>query len=316
MNRIRNLLGIKYPIIMGGISRGGYGKLPAAVSEAGGLGLIGAGGMSLEAMIEQMSLTRSQTDNPWGVNIIAGAPSAEEKVALLVKEKPPVVSLGGILRTDAISPLKEAGIIVLAVVASIKQAKKCLKAGADAIVVEGVEAGGHVKEDGLTTMVFTRFAAKELNCPVISAGGIVDGETMAAALNLGADGVQAGTIFVCAEESPVHPAVKEAYIASNEKHGTVITGSRFKSRALRNALTKSYEERERESLKGDSSLSKIEGFEQSTLKLAMEEGNVTDGCVMAGQGVIMVKRVRSAAEIIAEMMAGCEKALAETLYRL
>lgn len=314
-NRICELLEIDHPIIQGGMTWVSDASLAAAVSNGGGLGVIGAGAMPAEMLRDEIIQARERTDQPFGVNLIMINPEFEKQMDVVLEEKPPVVTLGAVQSTAVIPVLKEAGIKVVPVVAAVALARRCEQNGADAIVAEGCEAGGHIGET--TTMVLTPLVSRAVEVPVVAAGGIADGAGLVAAFVLGAEGVQIGTRFVCATECTVHEAVKEKFIKSGDR-ATVVTARSigYPVRSIKNKLANLYDEWEKKYMAGECSVMDVENLGLGKLREAMREGNVKDGSMMAGQIVAMVDKVQPAAEIIAEIVAEAEKVAAELPARL
>ncbi|MBE0428531.1 MAG: nitronate monooxygenase [Thermoleophilia bacterium] len=314
-NRICELLDIDHPIIQGGMTWVSDASLAAAVSNGGGLGIIGAGAMPADVLREEIGKARTLTDRPYGVNLIMITPNLDEQLEVVVRERPPVVSLGAIQSTSVIPVLKEAGIKVVPVVAAVSMARRCQQQGADAIVAEGAEAGGHIGET--TTMVLTPLVARAVEVPVVAAGGIVDGASLVAAFVLGAEGVQMGTRFVCATECTVHEAVKEKFVKSGDR-ATVVTARSigYPVRSLKNKLAKLYDEWEKKFIASECTAMEVENLGLGKLREAMREGNVRDGSMMAGQCVALVENVQPAAEIIAGIIAEAEQVAGELPARL
>lgn len=314
-NRICELLEIDHPIIQGGMTWVSDAILAAAVSNGGGLGVIGAGAMPAGLLREEINKARRLTREPFGVNLIMINPEFEQQMEVLLEERPPVVTLGAVQNTAVIPALKDAGIKVLPVVAAVAMARRAEQQGADAIIAEGSEAGGHIGET--TTMVLTPLVSRAVEVPVVAAGGIVDGASLLAAFALGAEGVQMGTRFVCAAECTVHEAVKEKYIKSGDR-ATVVTARSigYPVRTIKNKLANLYSEWEKDYIKGERSAMEIENLGLGKLREAMREGNVRDGSLMAGQCVAMVEKVQPAAEIISEIIGEAERAAAELPARL
>ena len=310
-NRICEILEIEHPVIQGGMSWTSDASLAAAVSNGGGLGVIGAGAMPAELLREEIRKTRELTDKPFGVNLIMINPDLGKQIEVLMDERPAAVTLGAVQSTACIPELKEKGIRVLPVVAAVAVARRAEQNGADAIVAEGSEAGGHIGET--TTMVLTPLIARSVEIPVVAAGGIIDGASLVAAFALGAEGVQMGTRFVCATECTVHPSVKEKFLKAGDR-ATVVTARAlgYPVRAIKNKLAGLYVDLEREYLLGERTAEDIEKLGLGKLREAMREGNTRDGSMMAGQGVALVDKVQPAAEIIAELVAEAE-AVAESL---
>lgn len=304
-NRVCEILEIEHPIIQGGMTWVSDASLAAAVSSGGGLGIIGAGAMPAEMLRDEVRKARELTDRPFGVNMIMISPEFEAQTAVLLEEKPAVVSLGAVTSTAIIPTLKEQGIKVLPVVAATAMAKRAEQHGADIVIAEGEEAGGHI--GGTTTMVLTPLVSRAVDIPVVAAGGIADGAAVVAAFALGAEGVQMGTRFVCAEECTVHAEVKKKYVAAGDR-ATVVTARAvgYPVRALKNRLAKEYEKWEKDYLAGRCTAEDIENLGLGKLREAMCEGNVKDGSMMAGQCVALVDRVQPAAEIITEIVAEAE----------
>lgn len=314
-NRICELLEIEHPIIQGGMTWVSDASLAAAVSNGGGLGLLGAGAMPAELLRQEIDKTRQLTDKPFGVNLIMITHEFEQQLEVVLEQKPPVITLGAVRSASVIPMLKEAGIKVLPVVAAVAMARRCEQNGADAIVAEGSEAGGHIGET--TTMVLTPLVSRAVEVPVVAAGGIVDGASLVAAFVLGAEGVQMGTRFVCATECTVHDAIKEKFLKSGDR-ATVVTARSigYPVRSIKNKLANHYTEWEKDFLAGKRTAEDVESLGLGKLREAMREGNVRDGSMMAGQCVALVDRVQPAAEIIAELVAEAEQVAAELSSRL
>lgn len=314
-NRVCELLEIDHPIIQGGMSWVSDASLAAAVSNGGGLGIIGAGAMPPEVLREEIGKTRELTDRPFGVNMIMINPEFSDQLEVVMKEKPAVLTLGAVQSTTVIPDIRAKGIKVLPVIAAVAMARRAEQHGADAIIAEGCEAGGHIGET--TTMVLTPLISRSVEIPVLAAGGIVDGATMVAAFALGAEGVQMGTRFVCAAECTVHEAVKEKFIKAGDR-ATVVTARAigYPVRSIKNKLASNYVDLERDFLLGKRSVEEIERYGLGKLREAMREGNVKDGSMMAGQDVALVNRIQPAAEIISEIIAEAESEAEKLLSRL
>ncbi|MBI5869680.1 MAG: nitronate monooxygenase [Actinobacteria bacterium] len=314
-NRVCELLEIDHPIIQGGMSWVSDASLAAAVSNGGGLGIIGAGAMPPEILREEIARTRELTDRPFGVNMIMINPEFGDQLEVVMKEKPPVLTLGAVQSTTVIPDIKAKGIKVLPVIAAVAMARRAEQHGADAVIAEGCEAGGHIGET--TTMVLTPLISRSVEIPVLAAGGIVDGATMVAAFALGAEGVQMGTRFVCATECTVHEAVKEKFIKAGDR-ATVVTARAigYPVRSIKNKLASNYVDLERDFLLGKRSVEEIERYGLGKLREAMREGNVKDGSMMAGQDVALVDRIQPAAEIISEIVAEAESEAEKLMSRL
>lgn len=297
--RITELFGIEYPVIQGGMAWVATAELAAAVSNAGGLGLIAAGGAPADVIREQIKKARTLTDKPFGVNVMMMSPFADDIMNMLLEEKPAVVATGAGNPAKYIPSLKEAGIKVMPVVASVAVAKKMEKSGADAIVAEGTEAGGHIGE--ITTMALVPQIVDAVEIPVLAAGGIADSRGTAAAFALGAEGIQVGTRFICAEECIAHENYKNAVLSAKDRDA-VVTGRSGGApvRALKNKLTKEYDRLEKEG----ASREEIENLGVGGLRRAFEEGDVEMGSLMAGQSAAMVHKIEPCADIIRDLFSG------------
>ncbi len=301
--KLCDLLNIDVPVIQGGMAWVSTGKLAAAVSEAGGLGVIGAGSMPPELLRQEIAKARAGTDRPFGVNVMLLNEFAAEHVELLVEERIPVVTTGAGSPGAVIERMRPEGIVVIPVVASVALARRVEKMGADAVIAEGTEAGGHIGET--TTLVLVPQVVDTVSIPVIAAGGIADGRGLAAALALGAVGVQIGTRFICAEECEVHKEYKERVVAAGDRD-TIVTGRALGHpvRVLRNRLAREFVEREREM-----ALEGLEELGMGKLRMAALEGDVEWGSVMAGQSAALVRRVEPAAAIVAGIIKEAEEIL-------
>lgn len=294
---ITKLLGIEYPIIQGGMAWVAEYHLAAAVSNAGGLGLIGAASAPAQWVREQIQEEKKLTDKPFGVNIMLMSPYADDVAKVVVEEGVKVVTTGAGSPEKYMKMWKEAGVKVIPVVASVALAKRMERCGADALVAEGTEAGGHIGEN--TTMVLVPQVADAVSIPVIAAGGIADGRGVAAAFMLGARGVQLGTHFVVTKESIVHENYKDRIIKAKDIDSRV-TGrtTGHPVRALRNEMTKKYLELEN---KG-AGFEELEQLTLGGLRKAVVEGDVKNGSVMAGQSAAMVKEKLSCKELIEKLV--------------
>lgn len=290
---LTDLLDIRYPIIQGGMAWVATWELASAVSEAGALGILGAGNAPVNWVREQIHQVRAHTSNPFGVNIPLFSPFAAEVVELCIAEKVPVLTTGAGNPTPFIKPAKEAGIIVIPVVASAALAQRLERAGVDAVIAEGEESGGHIGE--VATMALVPQVVDAVRIPVIAAGGFGDGRGLVAALALGAAGVQMGTRFICTEECIAHPNYKQAILKANER-STMVTGYSIGHpvRCLRNPMARDFEALEK---KGASEQEVIE-FGTGRLRKAVVEGDVTHGSLMAGQIAGLVRDVVSAKVLI------------------
>lgn len=294
---ITKLLGITYPILQGGMAWVAEYHLAAAVSEAGGFGIIGAASAPPEAVREQIRKVKERTDRPFGVNVMLMNPNAPEVARVVVEEGVTAVTTGAGNPAAYIGMWKEAGIKVIPVVASVAMARMMEKAGADAVVAEGAESGGHI--GAATTMTLVPQVADAVNIPVIAAGGIGDGRGFAAAMMLGASGVQMGTRFIVANESIVHANYKERVIKAKDIDSEVTGRSTgHPIRVLRNKMTREYLKMEAEGV----SLEELEVLTLGSLRKAVMDGDVVNGSLMAGQIAGLVKKEQSCKEIIEEIM--------------
>lgn len=303
---ITELLGIEEPIIQGGMAWVAEYHLAAAVSEAGGFGIIGAASAPPEVVREQIHKVRELTDKPFGVNVMLMSPSAPEVAKVVAEEKVKAVTTGAGNPAAYMEMWKDAGIRVIPVVASVAMARMMEKAGADAVVAEGTESGGHI--GSATTMTLVPQVADAVKIPVIAAGGIGDGRGFAAALMLGAKAVQMGTRFIVAKESIVHANYKERVIKAKDIDSEVTGRSTgHPIRVLRNKMTREYLRMEAEGVR----LEELEMLTLGSLRKAVMEGDVVNGSLMAGQIAGMVKKEQTCREIIEEIMAEAEKLLCQ-----
>lgn len=310
--RLCEILSIKYPIIQGGMAWLATAELAAAVSEAGGVGMIGAGNAPGEFVEKEILKAKKLTNKPFGVNIMLLSPFAEEVVDVVCKYKIPVVTTGAGNPGKFMEKLKGAGTKVIPVVPSVALAKRMESLGADAVIAEGTEAGGHIGE--LTTMALVPQVVDAVNIPVIAAGGIADGRGFLAALSLGAEGVQMGTRFVCAEECIAHEKYKEMVIKAKDRDAVVtarVTGHPV--RVLRNKLVREFSKLEKDGATAE----EIEQLGQGKLRIAVVDGDVENGSVMAGQIAGMVTKIQPCKEIIEEIVLGAKEqlTLVSKLYR-
>jgi enoyl-[acyl-carrier protein] reductase II len=301
--RLTELLGIDHPIIQGGMAWTATWELASAVSNAGGLGIIGAGHMPTDNLREQIRATKAATDRPFGVNLMLLTPHIDELVQLVLDEHVPMVTTGAGNPGPYMASFKEAGIKVVPIAPSTALARRLEAAGADAIIGEGMEAGGHIGE--LTTMVLTPQLVDTVDVPVVAAGGIADGRGLAAAFALGAEGVQIGTRFMCATECTIHPAVKSKVLGAKDRD-TVVTGrsTGHPVRVIKNKLSREIEALDREN-KGE----EIEALGSGKLSLCMRQGDIEMGSIMAGQCAAMVTEELPAAQIITQIVDEAERIL-------
>ncbi len=294
---ITELLGIEYPVIQGGMAWVAEYHLAAAVSEAGGLGLIGAASAPPEIVREQIRKVKELTEKPFGVNVMLMNPNAAEVAQVVVEEGVKVVTTGAGNPAKFMELWKQAGVKVIPVVASVAMAKIMEKSGADAVVAEGTESGGHI--GAATTMTLVPQVVDAVNIPVIAAGGIADGRGVAAAFMLGAKAVQMGTRFVVAKESIVHANYKERVIKAKDIDSEVTGRSTgHPIRVLRNKMTREYLKMEADGVPFE----ELERLTLGSLRKAVMEGDVVNGSLMAGQSAGMVKKEQSCREIIEEIM--------------
>lgn len=295
--RITELLGIEYPVFQGGMAWVAEYHLVAAVSEAGGLGLIGAASAPVEVVREQIHRVRELTDKPFGVNIMLLNPNAKDVARLVIEEKIPVVTTGAGSPAEYMKDWKAAGIRVIPVVSSVAMAKLMERVGADAVVAEGMESGGHI--GSLTTMALVPQVADSVSIPVVAAGGIADGRGYVAARALGAEAVQIGTRFVLSKESIVHENYKERLIKAKDIDSVVTgTSTGHPVRCIRNQMTREYLRLEKEGVPFE----ELEYLTLGTLRKAVMEGDVTKGTVMAGQIAGLLKEELTCKEIIEGIM--------------
>lgn len=300
------MLRIKYPIFQGGMAWIADGRLAAAVSNGGGLGIISAMNAGADYLKEQIDIARSLTDKPFGVNIMLMSPHADEVAEVVAAERVPVVTTGAGSPTKYMERWLEAGITVIPVVASVAMAKRAERSGAAAVIAEGEESGGHIGE--LTTMAIVPQVCDAVSIPVIAAGGIADGRGVAACFMLGAVGVQLGTRFLVAKECSVHQNYKEMVLKASDI-STVVTGKRFGGstcRSIKNEFTRNFL---KEEYAPDATAEKIAMLGVGALRLAALEGDKKNGCFLAGQIAGLVNGEQTAAEIIKEIFDEAETLL-------
>ena len=302
--KVTELLQIEYPIIQGGMAWVAEHHLAAAVSEAGGFGLIGAASAPPEIVREEIRKAKELTDKPFGVNIMLLNPNADEVAKIVVEEGIQAVTTGAGNPEKYMPMWKEAGVKVIPVVASVAMAKRMERYGADAVVAEGMEAGGHIGNQ--TTMALIPQIVDAVNIPVIAAGGIGDGRGVAASFMLGAEGVQMGTRFVVADESIVHDNYKDRIVKAKDID-SVVTGQStgHPVRCLRNQMTKEYIKKEQEGVPFE----ELELMTLGSLRKAVMDGDILNGTVMAGQIAGLVSKRQSCKEILQEIMTEAEKLL-------
>lgn len=300
--RICQLIGIEYPIFQGGMAWVATGELAAAVSESGGLGIIGSGHAPADWLRQEIRKIKATTKKPYGVNVMLMSPFLEDVMKLILEERVPVITTGAGNPGKYVPLLKEVGTKVIPVVASVALAKRLEKVGVDAIIAEGMESGGHIGEIG--TFPLVQQVADAVKIPVIAAGGIVDGRGLVAALALGAEGVQMGTRFMCAEECTISHLIKEKIVKAKDR-ATVVTGrsTGHPVRCLDNHFTRDIEQYEREGMPAE----ELEKLGVGKLRSAMVDGDVENGSIMAGQIAGAVSRIEPAAQIIQDIMQTAER---------
>jgi len=306
---ITELLGIQYPILQGGMAWVGTWELASAVSEAGGLGIIGSGGAPAEWVREQIRQVKAHTKKPFGVNLMLMNPDADKIAEIIAEEQVEVVTTGAGNPEKYMKMWKKAGVKVIPVVASVALARRMEREGADAIIAEGMESGGHIGET--TTMALVPQVVDAVSIPVIAAGGIADGRGFAAAMMLGAKAVQMGTVFVSSKESIVHDAYKKKVVKAKDID-TKVTGrsTGHPVRSLRNQQTKEYLRLEAQG----ASFEELEKLTLGGLRRAVVDGDVLHGSVMAGQIAGLVKEEKSCREIIETIYDDAEKLLKGSQY--
>ena len=293
---IRDIIKTKYPIIQGGMANIATGEFAAAISNAGGLGLIAAGGMKPEQLRENIDRARELTDKPFGVNIMLMHPQVDELMEIVIEKKVPVVTTGAGNPGKYVPALKEAGIKVMPVVASVALAQRMERLGVDAVIAEGTESGGHVGE--MTTMALVPQVVDGVSIPVVAAGGIACGRQMLAAYALGACGVQVGTCLLVSEECPVHQNYKQAVLDASDSD-TIVTGriGGTPVRVLKNRMAREYVRQER----AGATKEELEVYTLGSLRKAVFDGNIKEGSLMAGQVAGQLHEIRPAAVILEEM---------------
>ena len=304
---ITNLLGIKYPIFQGAMAQIARHELVSAVSNAGALGILASGGVSPEELRKEIQQCKEFTDKPFAVNLMLMMPNIDEIINVVIEEGVKIVTTGAGTPRKFMPRLKEVGIKVIPVIPSVKAAVKMEELGCDAVVVEGMEAGGHVGTS--TTMALLPQVTSAVNIPVIAAGGIADGRGMAAAYCLGASGVQMGTVFLASEECPVTDAYKNMILEAVDT-STTLTGEKLGApvRGIKNELTKKYHELEERS----STLMELEELTLGSLRRAVYDGDVENGSVMAGQIAGLVNEIRPVKNIIEDVIKEAREVLKRT----
>jgi len=300
------MLRIRYPILLGGMAHVSRAPLVAAVSNAGGLGIIGSGGMPPDILVEQIAQVRKRTDRSFGVNLMLMDPKIEEQVEVVLSERVPMVSTGAGNPAKYMDGLKKAGIRVFPVVPATALARRMERAGADGIIAEGMESGGHVGE--VTTIVLVPQVVDAVSVPVVAAGGIADGRGLAAVLALGAEGVQMGTRFLASAEAPVHSNYKQAVLKASDR-STIVTGRSLGApvRTIVNRMTKQFARYEQE----HRSFEEFESLAVGGLRRAVYDGDTENGSLMAGQIVGLIDEIKPVEAIIEEMVRTAAELLQE-----
>ena len=304
--KLNEMLGTEFPFIQGGMANIATGEFAAAVSNAGALGLIGAGGMNPDSLRENIRRCRELTDKPFGVNLMLMHPQAKEMAQVIAQERVMVVTTGAGNPGEYIPIWKEYGAKVLPVVPAVAVAKVAQRAGADAVIAEGTESGGHVGE--LTTMALVPQVCDSVDIPVVAAGGIADGRQLAAAYALGACGAQLGTCLLVSEECPIHPNYKAALLKAKDS-STTVTGRIIGApvRILKNQMARNYLSRE----KAGADLMELEQFTLGSLRRAVFDGDVNTGSLMAGQVAGMLHEIRPLREIFETLYQEGQRRMAE-----
>jgi len=297
MKLINELLGIEYPIFQGAMAQISTSQLAGAVSEAGGLGIIASGGMTADQLREEIKKTREITSNPFAVNVMLMMENCDEIVDVILESNVKIITTGAGTPKKYMPKLKEAGVIVIPVVPSAKLAKKMEELGVDAVVAEGMEAGGHIGQ--VATMPLVAAVTKAVSIPVVAAGGFSDGRSLAAAFAMGAAGIQMGTVYLASEECPIPASFKEKVLESIET-STVVTGRRNGApvRTIRNAMTVHYLELENQDVPRE----ELEKLTMGSLAKAVVEGDVENGSLMAGQILGNIHSIRPVAQIHQEII--------------
>ena len=302
--RLNELLGTEFPIIQGGMANIATGEFAAAVSNAGALGLIGAGGMDAESVRTHIRRCKELTDKPFGVNIMLMNPAAPEIAKVVVEEGVKLVTTGAGVPSPYIPAWKEAGIKVFPVIAATTLVRRLAPLGVDGFIAEGTESGGHVGE--LTTMALVPQVRELTDLPVIAAGGIASGRQLAAAFALGACGAQVGTCLLVSEECPIHDNYKQALLKAKDSD-TVVTGRSVNApvRILKNQMSREYLSRER----AGAGREELEQYTLGSLRRAVFDGDTRTGSLMAGQVAGMLHEIRPLRTILEELCAGCDETI-------
>lgn len=302
MATICEMLGIEYPIFQGAMARIATHEIAGAVSEAGGLGILGSGGWSADQLREEIRLTREITKKPFAVNLMLQMPNCDELAQVILDEKVKIVTTGAGSPKKYIPAFKEAGVKVIPVIASVRHAIKMQAAGVDAVVAEGQEAGGHIGQT--STMSLLPQIVDAVDIPVLGAGGVGDGRSLAAVYALGAQGVQVGTLFLSAEECPIPDSYKERLINAIDTD-TIVTGRKAKDpvRSLKNPMLVKFAKLE----EANAPHEELEKLTLGSLSRAVYDGDMETGSAMAGEIAGMIKNIRPAKQIIEELFNEAEK---------
>ena len=304
-NRICKLLGTKYPLIQGGMAWVAESTLAAAVSNAGGAGLIAGGSAPIDYLRDQIRRAKELTDKPFGVNIMLMSPNAQDLAQLVIDEKVPIVTTGAGNPGKFMEAWKNAGVKVIPVVPSVALAKRMERAGADAVVAEGTESGGHIDEN--TTMCLVPQVVDAVDIPVIAAGGIADGRGVAASFMLGAEGVQIGTRFLASNECQIHETYKDLVINAKDTDN-VVTG-RTTGHPCRNVKTKFAKKLAADEMKGSITPEEFENITLGSLRKAVLDGNLDEGSFLCGLIAGMVNEIKPCSEIVEEIMTKAQELL-------
>lgn len=302
MKKLNEILGIKYPIIQGGMANIATGAFAAAAANAGALGIIGSGGMKVDSLRENIRIAKSLTDKPFGVNLMLMHPDSHDMAQVVLDEGVKIVTTGAGIPAEFMDDWKKAGIMVMPVVSSAVLARRLEQDGADLIIAEGTESGGHVGE--MTTMTLVPQVIDAVSIPVVAAGGIASGRQLAAAFALGACGVQVGTCLLVSKECPIHENYQQAVLKAKD-NSTVVLGRINGSpvRVIKNNMAREYVKQEKAGL----DKTELEKYTLGALRRAVFDGDTKTGSLMAGQAAGQLKEVRPMSEIFEEMVSDCEK---------
>jgi enoyl-[acyl-carrier protein] reductase II len=302
MDALMTRIGVQYPIFQGGMAWVADGQLAAAVSAAGGLGIIGSGHAPASYVAEQIAIAKARTDKPFGVNVMLLSPFVEEVIAVIAEAGVAVVTTGAGDPGRYLGTLQAAGSVVLPVVPSVALAKRMARLGVDGVIAEGMESGGHI--GAMTTMALVPQVVDAIDIPVVAAGGIADGRGVAAALALGASGVQMGTRFLAASETQIHPQYQAAVLKAKDVD-TLVTGQYIghAARVLKNPMSRQYLKLEKQLAINGGDMTAVEQLGNGSLRIAVKEGDPQRGSFMAGQAAGMVHAVTPAAEILQSLVA-------------